>query len=230
MANPPDFFTQEHAERYDERNKKLAPISENLHFLMRLVMEGLPANSRILSAGAGTGADILPLAEAFPGWTFVAVEPSLSMLNVCRARMKAAGLEHRCEFVHGFAHDLPASAEFDGAVALLVAHFVKREERLAFLQSLTSRLKPGGMLVSAEISYDLGSLAFPAMLENWKKVQGLMGATPESLAALPKMMREVLTVLPLAETEALWREAGIQLPVQFFQALMISAWYGVKNE
>src|SRR5688572_33219408 len=91
MSTPPaDFFTEKLAKQYDERNGRLAPISDSLHFLMRLILEDRPAHSKVLSVGAGTGADILALAEAFPSWSFVAVEPSVSMLNVCRERMERA--------------------------------------------------------------------------------------------------------------------------------------------
>jgi tRNA (cmo5U34)-methyltransferase len=224
-----DFFNQEQAELYDERNRKLAPISDNLHFLIKLVLEDLPVRSRILSVGAGTGAEILSLAEAFPEWSFVAVEPSLSMLNVCRARIQSAGLLDRCEFVHGFAQDLPARADFDAVLAILVAHFVKRDDRLSFFKNLTDRLRAGGYLVNAEISFDLDSAEFPSMLKNWESVQRLMGANPESLAALPRQLRDVLTVLSPMETETIIRKSGIDLPIRFFQTFMISGWYGVKS-
>lgn len=230
MTKPPsDYFTAEHAQHYDELNSKLAPISDNLHFLIRLILEDLPPYSKILSVGAGTGAEILSLANAFPNWSFVAVEPSLSMLDVCKARMRNAGLSDRCEFVHGFAHDLPAQADFDAAMAVLVAHFVKREERLAFFKTIIDRLQPGGYLVNAEISCDLDSAEFPAMLRNWQAMQTFRGGTPESLSALPQQLKEVLAVLSPGETESVLRESGIDLPVRFFQAFMICAWYGVKN-
>jgi tRNA (cmo5U34)-methyltransferase len=230
MSNPPvDFFNQEMAERYDERNRALAPISDNLHFLIRMVLEHLPARAKVLSVGAGTGVDILALAPIFPEWRFVAVEPSLSMLNVCRKKIESAGFADRCEFVHGFASDVAESPEFDAVLAVLVAHFVKREERVEFYRSLTRRLKPGGVLVNTELSFDLDSSEFPAMVKNWQGVQKRMGGTPESLAMLPQQLREVLTVLPPAESERMLREAGLDLPVRFFQAFLMTGWHGVNH-
>ena len=67
------------------------------------------------------------------------------------------------------------------------------------------------------------------MLADWKQVQTLMGATPESLATLQNALRDVLGVLPVLETEALWREAGFALPVPFFQAFMIRGWHARKG-
>lgn len=230
-----DFFNKEVAQRYDERNSKLSDISDisdisdALHFLIGLILKDLPTRSRVLCVGAGTGAEILALSRLYSEWSFVAVEPSLSMLDVCRERLTEAGLADRCEFVHGYVQDLKSQPDFDVALSILVAHFVKREERIDFFGQMTQRLKSGGFLVNAEISFDLDSAEFPSILENWKAVQRLMGGTPESLALLPKQLREMLAVLPPAETENLLRQSGIGLPVRFFQAFLISGWYGRKN-
>lgn len=231
MGNPTpqDFFTQEHAERYDDRNSKLAPITSNLHFLISLILERLPQHSKILSVGAGTGAEIISLAKKYPDWSFVAVEPSLSMLEVCRKRVKEAGFLTRCEFIHGFSHDLPTKENFDAALAVLVGHFVKHSEKLGFYKNLVEHVRPGGYLIDAEISYDLNSTEFPQMLKCWESVQKLTGATPESLVALSQQLKEVLSVLPPEKIEELIRQAGIEVPVQFFRAFMISGWYGVKT-
>ncbi len=223
-----DFFTPEASRNYDRKNSGLAPITDNLHFLIRLVLKDLPAQARVLCVGVGTGAEILSLAAHYPGWTFVGGDPSAAMLDVCRERLAAAGVAERCTLVHGYVHDVLAAADFDACLNILVAHFINRDDRLGFFRNMTAHLKPGGMLVNAEISYDLSAPEFPAMLENWKQVQALMGATPESLTALPALLREKLTVLPQGETENLMRAGGIPLPVRFFQAFMVTGWYGRK--
>jgi Methylase involved in ubiquinone/menaquinone biosynthesis len=225
----PDFFNKDAAKSYDEKNAKLSKISDCMHFLTGLALRDLPADARILCVGAGTGAEILPLAQANPGWKFVALEPSLDMLNICRERMAQADVSDRCEFVHGYVQDYKGPAEFDAALSILVAHFIKREERLPFFKEMTARLKRGGYLVNAEISFDLDSPEFPMMLEGWKGVQTLMGATPESLAALPTVLRDVLTVVPPEQTEAWLRQAGVESPVRFFQAMMIHGTMGKKS-
>lgn len=224
-----DFFTEEMAQRYDERNSKLTAISEAMHFLIRLVLRNLPSRSRILCVGAGTGAEIIALSRSFPEWNFVALDPSLSMLNVCRRRMGSEGAADRCEFVHGYVQDLPAHGDFDAVLSILVAHFIKREERLDFFRNIARHLKSDGWFVNTEISFDLDSPEFPAMLQNWEKVQQLMGATPETLALLPKQLREMLTVLPPGEAEDLMRQGGIDSPIRFFQAFMICGWHGRKQ-
>lgn len=230
MANPSviDQFTNT-ANAYDEKNRQLAPIADNMHFLIRLILRNAPARSRVLCVGVGTGAEILSLSKTFPEWTFVGVDPSIGMLNVCRERLEAAGVMNRCELVHGYVHDVLQGENFDIAMSILVAHFVKREDRLNFYQAMSGRLRPGGTLINTEISFDLNSEGFPPMLKNWEAVQALMGATPESIANLPKVLREMLSVISPSETESLLRQSGVPLPVQFFQAFMICGWFGKKN-
>ncbi len=91
-----DFFNEEMAQNYDHRNSKLGPIKDSLHFIMNLIIKDLPRKSKVLCVGAGTGAEILSMAQAFPDWTFVALEPSESMLRVCEKRMNEAGLWGFC--------------------------------------------------------------------------------------------------------------------------------------
>ncbi len=222
------FFDQAASVSYDERNQKLSPISEGLHFLIRLILRDLSERSRVLCVGVGTGAEILSLALAYPKWTFVGIDPSQPMLDVCRERLIKAGVMDRCELTAGFVQDLPAGPEYDAVLSVLVAHFIERDERADFFRHLSSRLRTGGILVNAEISYDLQSPLADAMIEEWKKIQELMGATPDSLAAMPKVLREMLQVLAPVETERLIRESGIAKPISFFQSLMIQGWFGKK--
>ena len=224
---PADFFDERAAAAYDQRNSALKPISDCLHFLMRMVLADMPEEARVLCIGVGTGAEILVLAEARPGWTFVGVDPAPEMLEVAKTRLGDAGLLGRCRLVPGYVDGVRENG-FDAAMALLVAHFIQLTDRPAFYEAVLARLKPGGRFVSAEISCDLDSPEFPAMLKDWEQVQALMGATEASLAALPDMLRSVLGVVTPAQTETLCREAGFTSPITFFQASMIRGWHARK--
>lgn len=222
-----DHFTDA-ASVYDDRNRQLTPIADNMHFLIRLILLNAPVRARILCVGVGTGAEILSLSQAYPEWTFVGVDPSIGMLEVCRKKLGDAGVLNRCELIHGYVHDVPFDQSFDAVLSILVAHFVNREDRLEFYQSMTDRLCHRGTLINTELSFDLNSHEFPLMLKNWEAIQSLMGASQESLANLSLQLRETLSVISPTETENLLTQSGIQLPVRFFQAFMINGWYGLK--
>tara|TARA_B100002003_G_scaffold212114_1_gene208973 strand:+ start:33 stop:719 length:687 start_codon:yes stop_codon:yes gene_type:complete len=221
---PAPAFDRAMADRYDERNRGLAPISEALHFLAGLALARAPETARVLSVGTGTGAEILALARARPGWRFVGVDPSAEMLEVCAERLRAAGLEDRCTLVHGHVEDAP-EGPFDVALAMLVAHFVPQAEREGFYRAIHARLVPGGRYLGAEICADLDAPEFPQLLADWEQVQRLMGASPESLAALPDLLRTKLAVLTPEATVACLQAAGFARPTPFFQAFMIRGFH-----
>src|SRR3546814_18994911 len=79
------------------------------------VFAGLPDDARLLCVGAGTGAEIAHLAQRFPGWRFLALDPAPGMLDACRARVERDGFADRCEFPAGLVDTLSDAASFDGA-------------------------------------------------------------------------------------------------------------------
>lgn len=215
---------------YDSKNEPLSAIADAMHFLIRMVLQRAPENARVLCVGVGTGSEVLSLALAFPKWRFVCVDPAKGMLEVCAKRLAQAGLLERCELIHGYIEDIAPAEDFEVVLGILVAHFVKREERRGFYQAMWQHLRPQGFLVNTEISYDLDSDTFPLMLQNWEAVQRLMGASDESIKRLPVALREHLSILSPAETELVLKQCGIEMPVRFFQAFMISGWFALKIE
>ena len=223
-----NFFNKTASASYDEANKILLPISENMHFLIRLILKDLPDDARILCVGVGTGAEIFSLAEAHPKWSFVGVDPSPDMLEVCQDRLREAGIADRCTLVEGYVQDIEEGEQFDAVLSILVGHFVQREERQAFYEHMYARVKKRGYLVDTEISCDFDAKDFPQAMRNWGDVQILRGASEESIQKLPEQLQSTLAVLPPTEIERMLTTCGIEVPVHFFQAFMIHGWYGLK--
>lgn len=230
-ANSPmiEHFSN-NAGTYDKKNLPLSTLATTLHFLISLILQPAPARARVLCVGVGTGAEILALSQSFPQWTFVGIDPAKGMLEVCEERLSQAGILDRCELIHGYVQDLPQNESYHVVLSIMVAHFVKHQDRLGFYQAMWQRLRQEGCFISTEISYDLNSEAFAFMLQNWQRVQAMMGASADSLEKLPAVLREQLTIISPADTEALLKQCGIAVPVRFFQAFMISGWYGIKDE
>jgi len=73
---PSLVYDKDRAAAFDTQVAKLAPMRDALHFLMRMVLSELPDDARILCVGAGTGAELIALAQAFPHWRFTALDPA----------------------------------------------------------------------------------------------------------------------------------------------------------
>lgn len=225
-----ELFGKSAAESYDERFSKTRAIKDNLHLLIRLILDGLPSDASILCVGVGTGDDIIGLADAFPGWRFTGVDPSVHMLEVCRKRLRERSLLPRCELVQGYLEDIAGGPRYDAVLCLLVTQFVKDVgARREMFRGMAGRLKPGGYLINSEISDDMDSPEFQDMAEMWKAMHRFTGASAQKAEGVVQALRDHVAVEPPSVIESYLRQAGLALPVQFFQSLLIRAWYSRKS-
>lgn len=223
---PTKHFDQEHASSYDKRWAKLAPTRDAVHLLIHSILSKLPANARILCVGAGTGSELLYLAQKFPQWEFTAVDPAPAMLEICRQRAEEAGITSRCTFHDGYLDSLPASAPFDAATSLLVSHFlVREEERREFFRQIAARLHPQGYLISSDIASDRTAATYGSLLETWQQMMQFTGASEEQVKKIPDSFGRDVAVLPPSAVESIIVSGGFEAPVLFFQSLLIHGWY-----
>lgn len=229
QQEPQQHFNQKTASTYDTQWAKLAPLRDALHLLMSAVFAGLPENARVLCVGAGTGAELIYLAQNYPQWSFAVVEPAAPMLEVCRRKAEEHGIASRCFFHEGYVDSLPATEAFDAATSLLVSQFIlDREQRIGFFHAIAERLRPGGYLVSSDLSYDIHSPSYQNLLEVWLKMMTAADLTPEMVERVRTAYSQEVGVLPQEEVSTLIESGGFKSPIQFFQSGLIHAWYAQR--
>jgi tRNA (cmo5U34)-methyltransferase len=229
LPTTPQHFNQQHAANYETRWAPIVALRESLHLQMRLILHGLPAAARVLCVGAGTGAELLALARAFPGWRFTAVDPSAPMLEVCRGKATAAGITHRCEFHAGYVHELPPGQSYDAATSILVSQFITdRAKRVGFYRELAGRLRPGGRLVTADLITSPPD-QHEGLYAVWQQMMRHAGSTEEQITAMLAAYGRDVAMPPAPEFEALLVEGGFANPVHFSQSLLIHAWFARKQ-
>lgn len=223
------IFEEMGAENYDNFNSHFRTAKENLHFLNTLIFKNIPEKSNVLCIGVGTGEEIISLAQSYPNWNFVGIDPSKAMLQGCQEKVELHNLSDRCHFFHGYLSDYKPDLAFDAVTCLFVMHFIhNQDERLKMLSDMNKHLKKGGYLINAEISCDFNSNDFPNLLENWKALHRYAGAPEEKLESMENTLKEQLAVLSPQETEKLLLKSGFANPTQFFQSFLIRAWYSKK--
>jgi tRNA (cmo5U34)-methyltransferase len=228
--NPAIVFGREMAASYDKMNAVFAPLRDPLNFLIRSILTELPIDARILCVGVGTGSELIDLAQAFPQWQFTAVEPSAPMLDICRLRVEESGLSSRCTFHEGYLDSLPESDSFDAATCLFVSHFIMQpEDRSNFFSQIAQRLHPQGYLINADIAVDRSSSAYLDILTVWLGMWKSAGVPDEGLEKMRAAYGRDVAVLPPSEVGSIVAAGGFDLPVQFFQTLLMHAWYAKRT-
>lgn len=223
----PTMFDESHAASYDERFAKLAPFRDALHLVTRLGLDDLPDDARLLCVGAGTGAELLYLADAFPGWCFTAVDPSEPMLRRCRERAEAAGIGARCRFHEGVVESLPDEGVFDGATALLVSQFVlDRDARRDFFRAIAQRLRPRAPLMVADLARPE---APSALFELWQRASRHTGTSAERVAQMSEALERHVAVVAPEEVAAIITAGGFEAPLRCYQSLMIHGWLARRS-
>lgn len=223
-------FDMERAILYDQRNRKLSPLSEALHLQMRIILSGLPSDANILCVGAGTGTELLYLAKAFPSWHFTALDPAEAMLNQCKQKAVEAGIDQRCTFHCGYIDSLPATKPFDAATSILVSHFLTdKAERVNFFSEIASRLRSGGILVNADLTFDTSVPNYPILMGKWLQLLKSADWPANEVDKLPEVYQQHVALLPPVEVESLLEQAGFADPVLFSQSLFIHSWFSHKR-
>lgn len=229
MSARPEF-SDEHAKAYDQRWKALAPMMQGLHFLTGVILNQLPENAHVLSVGAGTGAEILNLAEKFPGCRFTAVDTSGDMLEICRAKMIEHGFEQRCRYHVGPIDTLAGDEKFDAATAILVSQFITDDhERRKFFKSIAERLKPDCYLINADLSMPETTKDFELKLEVWVEMLRFAGFTQSSTQQVAEGWKKNISFSTNQEMASLLASSGLENPTLFYQSLFICGWFSKRS-
>jgi SAM-dependent methyltransferase len=129
------------AELYDPWSRS---VTEDIGFY---VSEARKARSTVVELGVGTGRIAVPVAIA--GVPVIGVDSSAGMLEVCRRRGKAAGVDHLLDLRLGDLLDPPVSERVRLVTSPFRAflHLATPVERRRALAAVYELLEPGGRFV-----------------------------------------------------------------------------------
>lgn len=213
------------AVNYDSQWSKTAPIRNCLYLLLDSMFAELPSNANILCVGAGTGAELLYLAEKHPGWTFTALEPSGAMLNECKRLTEEQGFSARCTLFEGYIDALPNERNFDAATCFLVSQFIlDKNARIDLFKNISRRLKDGGLLASSDLASDIKSSEYETLLRGWLNMIAKAEVTGWDIDQMREMYAKDIGVIPAGQVATIIEAGGFETPVQFFQSGLICAW------
>ena len=207
---------------YADRTRRLVPGWADLQTMATLlVAERAPADARVLVVGAGGGVELKAMAEAHSGWRFVGVDPSEPMLQMAQAAL--GPLASHVEFHQGYVQTAPAGP-FDAATCLLTMHFVPLAGRLATLQEIRRRLKPGAPFVMAHMSFPQAPEERPLWLSRYAAFAVASGVDPDAARRAATAIGASLPLLGPDDEQALLAEAGFTGTRVFYAGLAFRGW------
>jgi tRNA (cmo5U34)-methyltransferase len=216
------FNDSEMAARYLEGPRRFVPgLDDLLKMTVLLLTEQAPANARVLVLGAGGGSELLAMAEAQPGWTFVGVDPASEMLKL--AERTAAAHMDRIELIEGYIDDAP-DGPFDAATCLLTLHFMDASERERTLRQLHRRLRPNAPFVAAHIAFSQQQNERDIWLDRYAGFAVANGVDPEIARNARDMVATSLHCLNPEEDEAILRASGFADVDLFYSAFTWRGW------
>lgn len=219
-------FGPERAEVYDDQFAALQAMKEAMHLVLRVQLDRLPEDARILVAGAGTGAEVRMLAPLHPGWRFTLVDPAPAMLAIARRHAEAGGYADRCTFHEGYLDTAPDHPH-DAAISVLVSHFLTDlDERRAYFEQVAARLAPGAPLFDADLCHELEGPAFASVMDLWLGLLALAGDIDR--AAYRGMYGTMVGAHGPAEVEGVLAEAGFEGIATCFQMALVRAWVATR--
>jgi tRNA (cmo5U34)-methyltransferase len=190
----------------------------------------LPENADILIAGAGTGMEICEFAPINPGWSFVGVDPSQDMLDITANKLCDKTLPNRIELIRGYVDDLEEKETFDAATSILVMHFLKDDgSKLAFLKSISGRLKQGAAFVLIDGFGDPASKDFNELIASWKQYPVIHGVPVETVeGAFNEVIMKMIQFVPETRILELLKLAGFTGVFKFYSGFLYGGWMGYK--
>ncbi|MDD1002675.1 class I SAM-dependent methyltransferase [Pseudomonas sp. TNT2022 ID642] len=232
--NPAAKFDTSRASEYARQSRIALAGYDACHDLAACMLAASLGNSRaarILVVGAGgTAQEIIAMAALEPQWRFIAVDPSVPMLETAKEQLRAHDLLHRTQVHIGHVEDLPADAPFDAATLIGVLHHLNGDEpKRQILQSIQARLKPGAPLIVAGNHYAYASQ--PLLLQAWGQRWRQQGASAQEVQAkLGKILQGADPPHSEAAVQALLHEAGFGEATRFFSSLFWGAWLTCKTD
>lgn len=188
-----------------------------------LLDERMPENGTILVVGAGGGLEIRYLAGIASGWRFVGVDPAPAMLDLAR---ETAGLAagDRLELIEGTTADAP-SGPFDAATCILVLGLIADDgAKLATLQHVHRRLKPGAPIFLVDQCIDLTAPDVELRLDRYAAYARRSGVDAETVVGARSAMRASTSMVPAWRDERLLAEVGFKDVEVFYVGMAWRGW------
>lgn len=120
---------------------------------------------------------------------------------------------------------LPDIELHDAATCFMVSQFIlDNEVRSNFFRAISERLHPEGILVSADLSSEVDSDEYNALLKAWVSMLHAANVPADAIEKTHSAWAKDVAILPPNDVKSIIKRGGFDSPVQFYQAGFVHAW------
>ncbi len=225
-----NIYDPEWVANYERNANAAIPGRSGLYKLCQVALSSITPGSHILVVGCGTGTELISLINTLPSCSFVAIEPEINMLEICRKRIEDTGVSHKVAFQACRFDEWKLSRNFSAATSILVSqHITDQVEAGDFFKKIADSLLPGGIIFTADMHIPNG-VNREMMINLWQKQALFSGIKPESVSELSKKFQVELALRNEHEIINFLHDAEFKNLVKPFSSLLYGAWIGYRSE
>lgn len=158
-----DYQNVDLARKYDARHQRFRDYRKDARGIVERL--GLGPDSTVIDMGAGTGAFAVPAAEICK--RIYAVDVSGAMLDVCREKARAAGLDNVVCRQGGFLTYEHPDPPVDAIVSVAALHHLPDFWKAMAMRRCADLLRPGGRLFLFDIVFPSAIEDLESRLDAW---------------------------------------------------------------
>jgi ubiquinone/menaquinone biosynthesis C-methylase UbiE len=142
----------------------------------------------IVDIGCGTGSQAIAIKKKRPGARVIGIDPDPNVLDIARAKAKAAGVEIEWrQGLGGQAADLIGEGVADAVISSLVLHQCDVPVKGEILRAMARLAKPGARVLIADYGRQRGPMRL--LFRMVQAVDGFARTEFNAVGALPGLMR-----------------------------------------
>ncbi|UII56580.1 class I SAM-dependent methyltransferase [Cytobacillus spongiae] len=132
---------------YQQTIRYKIPGYDLIYEQMVAIIKATKKPEDILVVGAGGGQELVTLSTVFPNVRYTALDPSIQMINLAKARLSNPSL--RINWYVTELREVTEQVNYDVITCHLMLHFLKEQKN--FIRDVSNRLKPGGLCFISSI-------------------------------------------------------------------------------
>lgn len=194
------------------------------------MLAGKLKSPHILIAGAGGGQEILTLGKKDATLQFTGIDPSQSMLQLAKQRIRNNDIQNEVTLINGTVHELQDDERFNAATCILVLHFIRNtSEKRDLIMQIQQRLKPGAPFFICAINGNPNSNSFSVQMKAWRNHMRQNHVPKEDWERFESSFGTDIHPITEKEMITLLQDCGFTIITRFFTSFLIDGFWAIKR-